>query len=153
MRVRKLTAPGTNGPNDPGGDRVFGGDQAAFWINQPEAAGQIVWTRLRLWQGQWFLKPLDGTRYLTKVLGKYTESTRDVEIRTRILTSPGVSGISSYASQLNRDTRAWTVQAIINTIFGPVLIAGPVKIALPIAPDTGGLDVSTGDIDALGVLG
>lgn len=152
MRVRKITAANADGTG--GGDMTFGGDQRAFWVNRAEAVGQIVWTRLRLWQGQWFLKPPDGTPYLTKVLGKNTQNTRDAVMRTRILTTPGVSGLASYASQLNRDTRQWSVQAVINTAFGPLLIAGPVT-APATNPSSGasGLDLSTGDIDSLGVLG
>lgn len=123
MRVRKLTA--TAGDGTGGGDMTFGKSQQNFLVNQPEAVGQIVWTRLRLWQGQWYLKPSDGTPYLTKVLGKFTQNTRDPVVRTRILTTPGVTGLAAYASQLNTSTREWSVQASINTAYGPVLIAGP----------------------------
>lgn len=116
MRVRAL---------DLNGDMQFGQSQRNFFVNQPEAVGQIVWTRLRLWKGDWFLKPLDGTPYKTKVLGKFTDNTRDPVVRARILTTPGVRGIAAYASSLNRDTRVWAVSAKIDTIYGQVLIAGP----------------------------
>lgn len=116
MRYRKL---------DENGDRVFGHSLEDFWIDVPEAPAQAVSTRLRLWQGQWFLNVDDGTPWSTKVLGKYTGSSRDPILQTRVLTTPGVTGIAAYASQLNRDTRAFTVQMTIDTQYGQVTLAGP----------------------------
>jgi hypothetical protein len=110
---------------DANGDRLFGQGQANFWINVPDAAGQLAQTRMALWLGQWFLNTPDGTPWLTKVLGKYKGSTRDAAIQARILGTPGVKAILAYASQLNRDTRVWNVQATIDTTFGQIKIAGP----------------------------
>jgi len=115
LRVRKV---------DASGDMVFGGDQAAFWVNNKEGVGQIGSSRMRLWTGQWWLKIWDGTPYQVRVLGKYTENTRDAAIQGRILSTPGVLSMMNYASSLNRDTRAWTVSAEVNTIYGPTTITG-----------------------------
>jgi hypothetical protein len=117
MRVRKL---------DANGDRQFGLGPAGFWINQPDGVGQIIGTRLRLWLGQWYLKPEDGTPWLTKVLGKYTDATRDLVIQSQILSTPGVLSILTYASQLNRDTRVWSVQGSVKTIYGVFPLVGPI---------------------------
>ena len=43
-------------------------------------------------------------------------------IRTRILGTQGVTGIESYASQVNRETRAFTAQATIDTVYGKAVI-------------------------------
>ncbi len=114
MRVRKI---------DPVKGRVFGGGQNAFWHNTPDGVAQCVQTRLGLWLGQWFLDLSEGTDWAVKVLGKYTESTRDVTIRARILGTPGVTGIVAYSSSLDRETRRWTVNATIDTAYGRTTIA------------------------------
>lgn len=116
MRYRKLSL---------SGDRIFGHGQQDFWRDQPEAVGQAIWTRLRLWYGQWFLKPQDGTDWQHKVLGKYTGSTADPTIRARILSTPGATSIEGYSSSLDRDTRKWSVSANVNTSYGKLTLAGP----------------------------
>lgn len=117
MRVRRL---------DQNGDYVFGGGLASFYINQPEAPAQCAWTRIRLWLGQWYLNTSDGTPYQTEVLGKYTGSTADAAIQARLLGTPGVKEILSYSSSLDRDTRAWTANVTMNTIYGPIQLVGPI---------------------------
>jgi len=111
MRVRK---------QDANGDKIWGHGQADFWRDQPEAVAQLVQTRLGLWLGQWFLNPPDGTPYQTKILGKYTEATRDPILQTRILQTPGVQAIKRYFSALDRDRRTWSVRGLIDTVYGRV---------------------------------
>jgi hypothetical protein len=117
MRVRKI---------DPVSGRVFGGSQAAFWINNAEGVAQNVKTRLGLWLGQWWLNQADGTPWSTDVLGKYTEQTRDAVVRARILGTPGVTGIVNYSSSLDRFSRKWNVDLTVNTLYGQATIAGPI---------------------------
>lgn len=114
MRVRKM---------DADGDMVFGG-QESLWKDVPDAVAQVAMTRLQLYQGEWFLDTTSGTPWRTKVLGKHTAATRDPVIRARILGTPGVTGISSYSSTLNRDTRTFTINAVIDTIYGKATIQG-----------------------------
>ena len=117
MRVRKL---------DSNGDMTFGNSGADYYVNDPIGVAQIVSTRLRLWIGQWFLNRSDGMPWLTKVIGKRTEDTRDAAITNRIFSTPGVLSIAAYESQLNRDTRVFAVQASINTLYGPAQVqVGP----------------------------
>lgn len=108
MRVRKV---------DETGDMVFGGNQAAFHRDTPDAVAQIIESRLQLWEGQWYLDLEEGTPYETLVLGKRTEASRDPALRARILDTPGVTEIASYSSVLNRDTRGFSVSATIITDF------------------------------------
>lgn len=117
MRYRKLSATG---------DMVFGGDQKAFWRDVPDAPAQAVWTRLQLWQGDWFLDTTDGMPWRTQVLGKYTGNVRDASVRARVLGTQGVTQIVAYSSQLNRDTRTWNVQMTINTIYGGPVAVSPI---------------------------
>ena len=118
MRVRKI---------DPVTGRVFGGDQAAFLVNDAEAVAQSVRTRLGLWLGQWYLDTTDGTPWATQVLGKYTEATRDLAVRARILGTQGVNSILSYSSSLDRASRKWTVNVTLDTIYGVVTTAAQVS--------------------------
>lgn len=113
MRYRKL---------DTNGDMVFGGSQNAFWTDVPDAVGQAVGTRLGLQAGEWFLDTTDGTNWQTGVLGNNTRSTRDVILKERILGTQGVNSLISYNSTFNGNSRAFTVSATIDTIYGQTQI-------------------------------
>lgn len=120
MRYRKL---------DANGDMIFGHGAADFWFNQPEGVGQSVMTRLLLFSGEWFLDTSAGTPWggfplndlvvqQGQILGVHTQLSRDAAIRERILTTNGVASLNSYASQVDPDTRSFSVQATIDTIYG-----------------------------------
>lgn len=127
MRYRKLAQPvATNVFNLSGGDYSFGRGQSDFYIDHPEAVAQLVLTRLGLWLGDWFLDLDDGTDWDTKVLGRLTEATRDPVIQARILETQGVTGIVSYSSSLDRNTRSFSIDAMVDTRFGQVRVAGAV---------------------------
>lgn len=108
---------------DENGDMQFGGGAGQWMVNSPEAVAQAVKTRLLLMAGEWFLDVTEGTPYSTEILGEHTATTYDWAIRNRIALTPGVSEIQSYASQLDSDTRALSVQATISTIYGTATIA------------------------------
>lgn len=114
MRYRKL---------DADGDYVFGGQQADFYKDVPEAVAQAVLTRLRLFRGEWFLDLTEGTP-LDQIIGKYTAGTYDAAIRQRILATQGVTALVAYSSDLNTETRRLSVSATITTQYGN----DPVKI-------------------------
>jgi len=113
MRYRKLSATG---------DYVFGGQQADFYKDVPEAVGQAVLTRLRLLRGEWFLDNAEGMPWNTEVLGKYTNGTYDAAIRQRILGTQGVLQITEYSSSVDTEKRALSVTATISTIYGPTTV-------------------------------
>lgn len=138
MRYRKLALmPGTNVFNYTGGDYTFGNGAADFWIDVPDAPAQAALTRMYLFLGDWFLDTSDGTPWNTQVLGHYTRNTRDPAIQSRILGTQGVSAILSYSSNVVRDTRAFTVNCEIDTIYGGVTIPVPAikaPVAIPAIP-------------------
>jgi hypothetical protein len=120
MRYRKL---------DANYDMQFGHGSADFWHNQPEAVGQSVRTRLLLYAGEWFLDTTEGTPWggfplndlvvrQGRILGVHTQLSRDAAIRERILGTTGVVAIVSYFSSVNPNTRAFAVNATIDTIYG-----------------------------------
>jgi hypothetical protein len=111
---------------DSNSDMTFGKSMANIYIDSPDGVAQCVLTRLRFWLGEWFLDTTDGTNWAYDVLGKYTAGTRDPMIQARVLGTQGVSDIAAYASQLDRETRAWSVQVTINTAYGQTVISGPI---------------------------
>ena len=115
MRYRKLSA---------SGDYTFGNGIADFWVDVPDAPAQAVKTRLALWQGQWFLDTREGMPWKTRVLGNRTADTRDPSIRAHVLGTQGVTGIADYSSALNRDTRAFSANIVVDTIYGRAVVSG-----------------------------
>ena len=115
MRVRKV---------DKNGDYVFGGDQLAIERDTSDAVGILVEARMNLWQGQWYLDRSEGTPYEQQVLGKRTEGLRDPALQARILDTQGVVEIEAYSSVLDRQTRALTVSAAIQTVYSRAYLAG-----------------------------
>ena len=111
MRYRKLVD----------GDYPFGG-QNEFLVDSPECVAQAIDTRLSLATGQWFLDTTDGTAYDPEVLGAHTQGTRDLEIRARILDTPGVESITQYSSNYDPATRVFAVEATVKTLYGSVSI-------------------------------
>ena len=116
MRYRKL---------DASGDMTFGRSLRDLWIDVPDAVQQAVKTRLMLYEGEWYLAPDDGTPWKTRVLGHRTEGYRDAVLRTRILGTEGVQQITEYSSHVDRDTRTFSVDAKLDTVYGEVVLKGP----------------------------
>lgn len=119
MRVRALS---------PTGDYTFGRSQGNFLANSAAAVGQLIQTALALMQGEWFLDLTKGTPYGTRILGFGTTGLYDVAIQNVILGVPGVSQLSDYASQLDTQTRQLSVQALVQTSFGPVPVSAVVGL-------------------------
>lgn len=120
MRYRKL---------DANGDMQFGHGAGDFWHDQPEAVGQSVLTRLLLFAGEWFLDTTAGTPWggfplndlvvrQGRILAEHTQLTRDAAIRDRILTTTGVVAITDYGSYIDPDSRVYSVNVYIDTIYG-----------------------------------
>jgi hypothetical protein len=110
MRYRKL---------DANGDYTFGQSQDNFWIDQPQAVAQAVQTGLKLFQGEWFLDTTAGVPWRQNILGKYSSAAYDLILKAQILNTTGVQTLDSYTSTEDTETRAVTVNAQIDTIYGP----------------------------------
>jgi hypothetical protein len=98
---------------------VIGHGEADYLQDSPECVAQAVATRLRLLRGEWFLDLSEGTPYAPAVLGKHTRESYDFAIRRRILETEGVTDIEEYESVFDGETRKLTVNAAINTVYGP----------------------------------
>ncbi len=109
---------------DNNGDYTFGSGLSNYYQNIPEAVVQAVQTRLKLWQGEWFLDIVDGTPYMAGILGKYTKDTIDQLIQKRILETDGVTSIVSYEGSYNGDLRSYTITVTIETQYGNADVYG-----------------------------
>ena len=107
---------------DANGDYSFGQGSANFLVNSPACVAQAVQTRLRLFEGEWFLDQTDGTPWFQDVLGqKNALDNINLIIRARILATQGVSpqgGIENYSAVFDDTTRKLTVTMTLNTIYG-----------------------------------
>jgi hypothetical protein len=116
MRIRKTDdATGVGA-----GDMRFGHGLADFWINVPDAPATAVMYRLKMSSGEWWLNTSLGTPWQTKVIGFGTASTRDPVIRSQILGTQDITTIGAYSSSLDRNTRGWSVNAQLQTIYSSV---------------------------------
>lgn len=100
---------------------TFGRGGANFLVDSPTAVAQAVLTRLRLWQGEWWLDLSSGTPWLQQILGERRQpGAPDAAIRARIMGTPFVTRIEDYASAYNSTNRTFVVSAKIWTAFGVV---------------------------------
>lgn len=97
---------------------MFGHPSIDFYKDSPEAVGQAVLTRLRLWKGEWFADMAEGTPYNEEVLGKKRLESASFTIRRRILETQGVLSIETFSFIRDEATRSFFVTATINTIYG-----------------------------------
>lgn len=83
-----------------GGDIVTHGDQ---FVTEKDETRQAILCRLRLFLGEYFLNVTEGTDWFGSVLGKTTDDIAAIEVQRRILSTPGVVGITKF--ELVRDAR------------------------------------------------
>lgn len=109
MRYRKLS---------PSGDFTFGNSLQDFYIDVPAAPGQAVQTRFLLWQGEYYLDLDEGTEYPEGVIGKHSQGEADLVLQDRALGAQGVTDIANFSSQVDPDTRGYSVVLTVDTVYG-----------------------------------
>jgi hypothetical protein len=72
--------------------------------------------------GEWFVDVTDGTPWNTEVLGERTQQTRDVVVRDRVNTTPNVTAMTAYQSQMDVNQRTWTATMAVATAYGAVIL-------------------------------
>lgn len=110
---------------DYNGDPLQGNGQDNF-ISDLQAVTQIIATRLKLFEGEWFLNLLDGLPLFQSILGSSADP-RNLQvilniISQRISTSapPYVTSVTNIkASYLNR---SFSFSAQVQTVFGTVFV-------------------------------
>lgn len=114
MKVRRLSTDN---------DMTFGNGGLNFISDSAEAVAQNIYTRLKLWLGEWFLDTNDGTDWLGKCLGKNTLDSAVAEIRRVILNTDGVEGIVDLTVSNDTASRQVKVQATVKTPYGETLVS------------------------------
>lgn len=111
MKYRKL---------DERGDYIIGRRNELY--EGTEAVIQAVKTRLLLLYGEWWENPEDGTPLFEKVLGQRLRTDEppdevDLVFSERINGTQGVSDITSFESKIDAETRTYTADITIKTIY------------------------------------
>ena len=115
IKVRRL---------DDNWDRVYGSGLDDF-VCDKEAVAQIIQSRLRLWLGEWWENLSEGLPMFQKILGKKAASKIIIDnlIQKRIAGTPYVTGVASFSSELNIESRNYECSAIVDTSFGQIMIS------------------------------
>lgn len=105
---------------DKNGDPLRGSGLGSFFTDI-EAVAQIIGTRLRLLQGEWFLNQSDGTPVFQSLLGHPTTTEAVALIlRQRILGTPYVISIQSLQVVYGKAGRTFAFFATVLTQFGVI---------------------------------
>lgn len=119
-------------PQRVGGDMTFGRGPLDWLVDNPTAVAQAVLTRLKLWQGEWFLNLDEGTPWMQQILGHAARGgVPDAAIKGRILSTPYVTQVTDYASSYEPTDRSFVVSCQVYTAFGLVTNAPPGALISP----------------------
>ena len=101
---------------DSNGDIVTSGTQ---FLTEQEEIAQTIYTRLRLFLGEYFRDVTDGTPWFEQILGKAVNMTaREAVLRKRIANTSGVIRLVSFSTDFDRDSMTYTVTASVLTQYG-----------------------------------
>ena len=116
IRVRRL---------DENWDPVYGNGQRDYLFDG-DAIAQIIETRLRLWLAEWWEDRSEGLPMFQRILGVRgsTKAIVDSLIQRRISETIHVTGIQSFVSEFDSETRSYRCEASVYTIFGAILVTG-----------------------------
>lgn len=112
MKIRAL---------DSNGDFVFGRGQSSYALDDA-AINLNLQTRLKSWVGDCFFDLEAGIDWLNRSEKNQEEALLN-ELRSLILQSYGVVAVNSVTASLDRNTRAFSVQYNIDTIFSPSFVS------------------------------
>jgi hypothetical protein len=87
-----------------------------------EAVAQAVKTRILLLLGEWWESPDDGTPLFERILGRRFRTDEpltevDLILSERINGTQGVAEITRFDSDMNPETRGYTADVIIKTVY------------------------------------
>jgi len=107
---------------DPNGDPYCGQGQANF-VSDIDAVAQIIATRLKLLQGEWWENLNAGTPLFQSILGRSAPyQAASLILQQRILGTPFVASISNVQTGYDGSTRAFTFSCQVLTQFGALTV-------------------------------
>lgn len=106
MKIRALTSDG---------DFVFGRGLSSYYTDN-NAIGLNIQTRIKAWVGDCFFDVEAGVDWLNRT-DKNQQAQLLNELRTILLQSYGVVGVTSVTAALDPVTRAFQVQYSVDTVF------------------------------------
>lgn len=109
----------------PSYDPLAGAGQACF-ISDLYAVAQIIGTRLRLFQGEWWENNTLGLPLFQSILGQ-SGSARAQQVMMMVIlqqigTCPFVQSIASSSFSYNAAARIFTFQCVVLTQFGAIVV-------------------------------
>ena len=111
---------------DENGDYVFGRGRHAY-LEGVEAVAQAIQTRLLLLYSEWWEDREDGLPLFEKILASSGSPSNvqavDFLFKERISGTKGVLSILGYDSNFNDDTRKYTFRAVVETLYGSLIIS------------------------------
>lgn len=111
MKYRKLS---------PTGDYMFGYGNTSF-VSDIEAVRQAIYTKLKLFQNEWWEDLNDGLPFFEQIAGTYDKNNIDTLIRNRILETPNVTSVKSLDSKISED-RKYSATVEVNTAYGATTV-------------------------------
>ena len=112
---------------DSNGDYSMGHGNADWLVNSPACVAQAITTRLKLFEGEWYINIQDGLP-LSKILGFGNLLQCDYAIKSTIENTPGFQDFVSYTSYYNAQTRQFMPTALVQTIYGTVPYIGAFNV-------------------------
>lgn len=110
---------------DGNGDYVFGRGRHAY-LEGAEAVAQAIKTRLLLLYSEWWEDREDGLPLWERILSSPGSPDNikavDFLFKERIDNTEGVLSLMAYDSDFNHDTRTYTFRAVVETLYGTLVI-------------------------------
>jgi hypothetical protein len=108
---------------DANGDPMRGHELQNFAVDI-YAIALILSARLQFLKGGWWLALSEGIPLFQQILGvPNTNQGVAMILRKQILATIGVTGISAMSVAYNGASRAYTFQAVVQTVFGDIALA------------------------------
>jgi hypothetical protein len=94
-------------------DLHFSADGNLAIVTDAEAVGQHARQRLSTFQGEWFLDTTVGVPWLSQILGqRYDPALAEAVTKACLLTTDGVTGITSFSVSFGRVTRGLFIKSV-----------------------------------------
>jgi hypothetical protein len=122
---------------DPNWEPQWGEGQANF-LTDIDAVAQIIATRLKMFQGEWWASLTDGLPLWQQILGRgmglRQQQAIVLLITTRITTTPFVTGISNVQASFDANMRSFSFSATVQTQFGSIAVSNQPTPVIPRLP-------------------